>query len=96
MERDTEHVTSVCKWLVTVTLQLQCLTYYLLGKGWISLSTIRNLWKKRLHTHAGFHSTENRPYHVKLPDEVLLEHLPGICGMTHVFKTLRRICSCLL
>lgn len=52
--------------------------------------------EKRHCTHTGFSPTENRPYHVKLPDEVLLEHLPGICGMTHVFKTLCRICTCLL
>lgn len=52
--------------------------------------------EKRLRTHTGFSSTENRPYHVKLPDEVLQEHLPGICGMTHVFKTLRRVCTRLL
>lgn len=56
----------------------------------------KKLLEKRLCTHAGFSSTENRPYHVKLPDEVLLEHLPGVCGMTHVFKTLRRVCTCLL
>lgn len=52
--------------------------------------------EKSLFTHTGFCSTENRPYHLKLPDEVLLEHLPGICGMTHVFKTLRRVCTRLL
>lgn len=35
-------------------------------------------------------------YHVNFPDEVLLEHLSGICGMTHVLKALCGIPACLL
>lgn len=35
-------------------------------------------------------------YHVDLPNEVLQEHLPGICGMTHILEALRGVSACLL
>lgn len=35
-------------------------------------------------------------YHVDLPNEVLLEHLPGICGMTHILEALCGVSACLL
>lgn len=38
----------------------------------------------------------NHSYHMNLPNEVLLEHLSGICRMAHVLKALRGISACLL
>lgn len=35
-------------------------------------------------------------YHVNLPNQVLLEHLPGICGVTHVLEALGGIPTRLL
>ncbi len=33
---------------------------------------------------------------MKFPDEILLEHLSGICGMTHILKAFGGICARLL
>lgn len=63
------------------------------------LSTQHNYWAwQLLHTEGSvtLNSVLNKFYHVNLPNEVLLEHLSGICRMTHILKALRGIPTCLL
>lgn len=51
---------------------------------------------RRLQRGLGSKSCVGHSYHVDLPNEVLLEHLPGICGMTHILEALRGVSACLL
>lgn len=82
-------------WHHLVTLNKQTIAFFFTK----DLSTQYNYWAWQLLRTEGsvtLNSVLNNFYHVNLPNEVLLEHLSGICRMTHILKALRGIPTCLL